>query len=108
MNHTPGPWLGTQPAQGFATITDSDGNIVFGVAYPSLALGDKARPSEECEANFRLLLAAPKMLKALKIQREELNRIKGYVSCRNNETAMDVLGIALVEVTRAIADTEAL
>jgi len=65
MSHTPGPWIGTQPAGGFADIKDANGDLVFAICYPSLGMKDKCRPEEECEANFRLALAAPDLLEAL-------------------------------------------
>lgn len=46
------------------------------------------------------------LLAALNIQRQELHRIKGYVANRNNEAAMDVIGIALVGVDQAISRAE--
>jgi hypothetical protein len=65
--HTPGPWNGTQPAGGFANINDQHGDLIFAVAYPSLAMKDKARSGEECEANYRLAIAAPDLLAALEL-----------------------------------------
>lgn len=62
--HTPGPWSGSEPQAGFAEIRDASGDLVFGVCYPSLGMGDKARTAEECSANFALALAAPDLLEA--------------------------------------------
>lgn len=52
---------------GFGGVYGPDGKIVFALAY---ARPDE-RPEAECEANARLIAAAPEMLEALK-------RVTGY------------------------------
>jgi len=54
--HTPGPWAIEQPWSGFSSIKGGDGKLVFGIAAGA---PDEKRPDSECEANARLIAAAP-------------------------------------------------
>jgi len=60
---TPGPWAVAEPWSGFSEIRGADGQLVFGLAAG--AEGEK-RPDEVCDANARLIAAAPEMYEALK------------------------------------------
>jgi hypothetical protein len=60
--HTAGPWGVTAPWNGFSSIRGGDGALVFGLAAGG---ADEARPADECEANARLIAAAPDLLEAL-------------------------------------------
>lgn len=61
--HTPGPWTFHRPWSGFSQITGPNDELVFGIAAGSV---DEKRPDCECEANARLIAAAPDLLAALK------------------------------------------
>lgn len=61
--HTPGPWTVSQPWSGFSSIKGPEGQLIFGLAAGG---ADEARPADECEANARLIAAAPDLLEALK------------------------------------------
>jgi hypothetical protein len=52
--HTPGPWR----AGGMGMVVDLN--------QDGIALTSVSKPSMECEANARLIAAAPELLKALK------------------------------------------
>lgn len=60
--HSPGPWSIPIPSMGFSEINDADGNLVFGLAAGS---GKEKQHDDVCEANARLIAAAPELLKAL-------------------------------------------
>lgn len=60
--HTPGPWYIPMPSMGFSEIRSANGDLVFGIAA-----GDthEKQPDDICDANARLIAAAPDMLEAL-------------------------------------------
>lgn len=60
---TPGPWRFHQPWAGFSKITDQHGALIFGIAAGS---DEERQPPEVCEANARLIAAAPDLLSACK------------------------------------------
>jgi hypothetical protein len=66
--HTPGPWSVSPPWMGFSVINGSDDKMVFAIAAGS---PEEKRPDDECEANARLIAAAPEMLEALKVLLDE-------------------------------------
>jgi hypothetical protein len=59
MTHTPGPWKIPTPWNGFSEIRGGKGELVFGLAAGSV---DEKQPDEVCEANARLIAAAPDLL----------------------------------------------
>lgn len=61
--HTKGPWAVEQPWNGFSAIRDAAGKLIFGLAAGS---HDEKRSDAECDANARLIAAAPEMFEALK------------------------------------------
>ena len=60
--HTPGPWRVAQPCLGFSEIRGGNGELIFGIAAGS---GEERQPDAVCEANGRLIAAAPDLLAAL-------------------------------------------
>jgi hypothetical protein len=60
--HTPGPWTVAAPHMGFSEIRGPVGELVFGLAAGS---DDEKRSDDVCNANARLIAAAPDMLDAL-------------------------------------------
>ena len=62
-SHTPGPW---QLGSSKVAIWGSDGSVVAD------AWESNDRPDKECEANARLIAAAPDLLAALKSARHGL------------------------------------
>lgn len=65
MNHTPGPWKARSGGGGFFEIDSTDGWIC--------QLWSKhEEPFDNPKANANLIAAAPLMLEALKMAREEL------------------------------------
>jgi hypothetical protein len=56
MTHTPGPWT-----------YDAEFEVIFGPSpdYDTVAATFFDRPEDECEANARLVAAAPQLLEAL-------------------------------------------
>ena len=104
MPHTPGDWKLTQPAGGFASIVDANGELVFALAYPSLGLGDKARNPEEVEANAQLLVSAPKLLEALK---ELYAQVKGECpSLLNEDSGVDAELDSQIRAAIALAEPD--
>jgi hypothetical protein len=88
---TPGEWHHDQAAGGYSTIRDERGDIVMATAYPSLALGDKARPEEECCANLAAMTAVPRLLRELAemleqrdFARQEAAKVLG-LACERDE-----------------------
>jgi hypothetical protein len=59
---TPGPWTFNDPWAGFSSITDADGKLIFGIARGD---PDETQPVPVCEANARLIAAAPELYEAL-------------------------------------------
>jgi hypothetical protein len=59
--HTPNPWKISAPWSGFSKISGPNGELIFGLAAGST---DEKRSDEECEANARLIEAAPDLLAA--------------------------------------------
>lgn len=69
---TPGPWLFHQPWAGFSKITGPSGELIFGIA----AGADHERQSSDvCDANARLIAAAPELYAALEAITDQLERI---------------------------------
>jgi hypothetical protein len=62
-HHTEGPWTIPAPWSGFSEIRGPNGEFIFGLAAGS---DDVKQSNEACEANARLIAAAPTMLAALK------------------------------------------
>ena len=62
--HTPGPWRVTQPWAGFSSLTGANGGLIFGLAA---GCDDEKQSDEVCEANARLIAAAPDLLCALEV-----------------------------------------
>jgi hypothetical protein len=60
--YTPGPWSVAQPWNGFSEIRGGNGELVFGLAA---GVPGEKQPDEICEANARLIAAAPEMFEAL-------------------------------------------
>ncbi len=58
---TPGPWTATIPWGGFGSIEGPNGELVFGL---SAGMPNERQPPDVCEANVRLIAAAPKLLYA--------------------------------------------
>ena len=66
MPHTPGPWYTEEPAGGFSTLRQEGTNkLVFFLAYPNVALAERAMSNEEKHANLVLVAAAPELLAAM-------------------------------------------
>jgi hypothetical protein len=59
--HTPGPWTIDRPTMGFSQITGPNGELIFGLAAGSAS---EKQPDEVCDANARLIKAAPDLLEA--------------------------------------------
>jgi hypothetical protein len=60
--HTPGPWSVEIPYAGFSAIRGAKGELVFGIAVGG---AESRQPPEVCEANARLIAAAPALYAAL-------------------------------------------
>ena len=52
---SPKPWTISEPASGFASILDANGELVFAISVPSKQYGDQM-PTEQIEANVAELL----------------------------------------------------
>ena len=62
MKHTEGPWSVAQPYSGFSEIKGPNGELIFGIAAGSR---EEKQTDEVCEANARLIAAAPDLLSVL-------------------------------------------
>jgi len=74
---TPGPWTVSEPWSGFSAIYGPDGGLVFGLAA---GCASEKRDDATCEANARLLAAAPKMYEALRAFVAAVDRSSGTVT----------------------------
>ena len=61
--HTEGPWTVAQPYAGFSAIRGGAGELIFGIAAGGI---EEKQPDDVCEANARLIAAAPELYEALK------------------------------------------
>ncbi len=61
--HTPAPWHIPAPWGGFTHIEGPQGELLFGLAAGS---ADEKQSDETCEANARLIAAAPELYAALR------------------------------------------
>ena len=67
--HTPGPWKFSGTA-GLETVRTEESRHF--VAWPTVTRDGQRMPSDEVEANARLIAAAPEMLAALEVARETI------------------------------------
>ena len=75
MAHTPGPWH-SESAFGDQTVEGPDGFMVADCAV--MGLQDGAPSEEQCEANARLIAAAPALLEALVVADRVLRKLKYF------------------------------
>lgn len=70
MNHTPGPWIAKKGAGWYITRPDAElrreAALAVGMSSATTLVGPD-QMQEEAEANARLMAAAPKLLKCLKM-----------------------------------------
>ncbi len=68
---TPGPWTIPTPSMGFSAIHGPNGELIFGLAAGS---AEEKRPDDVCDANARLIAAAPELYEAAARALEEMCR----------------------------------
>ncbi len=92
---TPGPWAFNSPWAGFSSIEDAYGNLIFGIARGD---PEEAQPIKTCEANARLIAAAPDLYEALKTVLEQfvdpqqgLDQFDSAIVRKSVERAIDAL-----------------
>ncbi len=75
--HTPGPWEIPTPSFGFSAITTATGDLIFGLAAGA---PDEKQSDDVCEANARLISAAPDLLADLQDMLETFGLLAGDVT----------------------------
>ena len=73
--YTPGPWHLEQPWAGFSALRGPKGELIFGLTAGS---EDEAQSPQVCEANGRLIAAAPEMLDALRLCLQAIDEGREY------------------------------
>lgn len=72
LKHTPGPWIYDPDNDRYPLVVrDNDTRIIAHIE------DNRAFPLPECEANAKLIAAAPELLEALMYARDDLNMILG-------------------------------
>lgn len=91
MNHTPGPW-----AKLIYSVHAQTKPGIYGIQVAETSFEDNDMSHEECEANARLIAAAPELLEAL-IKIHNMLVDIGPI----NETASRMLGITYPAIKKA-------
>jgi len=105
--HTPGPWVVSDPWMGFSQLIGRDGAFIFGLAAGAPS---EKQPDDVCEANARLISAAPTMLEALRRAEQFItNGIElGFIrmpDASTRDTASETPGIIKAAILKATGST---
>ncbi len=95
MSHTPGPWFAWDSPRAWYVFAD-EGDNPSNVPVADCT-GTQERSRAECEANARLMAAAPDMLDALKAALENLSECDD----RKRQWACDEVEAAIAKATVA-------
>lgn len=112
VTHTPGPWTccgnrpGYFPSVHLGPHVEVDGNCRSQVVVNCQSWTPGGIESDECEANARLIAAAPDLLMALKTAEKIIQAARGHFPKSLRDSGRFELELRAAEIGKAIAKAE--